>query len=912
MKRFIDLGVSVTALVVLAPLFALIALVIKLDSSGPVFFRQTRVGRGMRRFRVLKFRTMHQRPLDAAGPLLTVDGDARITRVGTFLRKTKLDEFPQLLNVLVGDMSLVGPRPEVPEYVELFARDYEIILAVRPGLTDPASFKYRSEGAMLRDAADPESEYVNRILPDKIRMAKAYVADSCLSLDLALMLKTVLEAVGMEAAPLARWIVRHRRPLVVGIHLLLIAAAYRLAWELRFDGQIPARETHLFWKFLPWLLVIRAVFFARFRLYQGLWRYSSLWDATNSATAVALSAVPFVIVVRLLYGEPAHPRTVFVIDAVLLIALMIGVRLVRRAYHELAAGRPGIRVLVFGASDAGELVIRELKKSEKYRAIGLLDDDPDTHGRRIHGVPVLGGRSHLPAILAKQKPAEILVALDRDDPALLRELLRLVEPFSVELTVLPAMTQSRGDRVELNDVRSVRLEDLLSRSPVQVDLDAQRAMLAGRAVLITGAGGAIGSELARHAASFGPSDLVLLDRHESGLRATAAALERGRPRMNVVSIMADVVDGDRIDDVMRRYRPGIVFHAAAYKDAGLVEANPCEAARNNVLGTQVLADAAHRWGVERFVHISSADAVSPVSLVGLTNRAAELLLRHVGDHSPTLFASVRFGDALASDRGIVARFMEQIRQGGPVLVADPEMRRSVLLFPEAAQLVLRAAACADGSAAYALDTGEQVRVADLARSLIRLSGRIPDEDVEIAYTGVTSGFRVSDELVAEDEEAVPTGTRAILCVRPRAPLAIDVRACLAALQLAVSRGDAVGVRAVLAELAGNVTRGFATETDAAHEPAAPEPERIHEQTCPACHGGRVRRIRTTTVFDKLMKELSARRLFFCEACKWRGWLVPRDPQCPPLPYQGTTDLTRLDDIAAPSDQRPQISPRKLA
>jgi len=256
--------------------------------------------------------------------------------------------------------------------------------------------------------------------------------------------------------------------------------------------------------------------------------------------------------------------------------------------------------------------------------------------------------------------------------------------------------------------------------------------------------------------------------------------------------------------------------------------------------------------------------------------------------------------------------MEQIRQGGPVTVPDAEVRRSVLLVPEAAQLVLRAAACADGSAVYVLDTGEQVRLADLARSLIRLSGRIPDEDIQIAYTGVADTSRVMEQLLTEDEEPMPTDTRAILRARHGAAAAIDVRPRLTALQLAVSRGDAVGVRSVLNDLAGNGTRGFAPEV--AEEPlptAGPVLERIQEQTCPSCQG-RVRRIRATTVFDRLMKELTARRLFFCEACKWRGWLLPRDPQCPPLPYQGTTDLTSLDDPAAKPEQRPQYSPRRLA
>jgi lipopolysaccharide/colanic/teichoic acid biosynthesis glycosyltransferase len=321
-KRFIDVSVSLAALLVLSPLLALIAVAIKLDSRGPVLFRQERVGRGMRRFRVFKFRTMRHEPNN--GMLVTVAGDDRITRIGRFLRKSKLDEFPQFLNVLIGDMSLVGPRPEVPKYVELFAKDYEIVLGVRPGLTDPASFKYRNEGALLQRAADPEREYIERILPDKIKLGKAYVAEASLSLDLVLILKTLLEAVGLEAAPMARGVIRHRRPIVVFIHLALVVISYYSAWHLRFDGNIPSREMRLFWQFLPWLLLIRANVFAIFRLYQGLWRYTSLNDGVNITVAVLSSIVPFVLLVRFGYGEVAHPRSVFIIDAVLLIASMWG------------------------------------------------------------------------------------------------------------------------------------------------------------------------------------------------------------------------------------------------------------------------------------------------------------------------------------------------------------------------------------------------------------------------------------------------------------------------------------------------------------------------------------------------------------------------------------------------------------
>jgi len=921
-KRFIDVCVALAALVVLVPLFAIIAVAIKLDSRGPVFFRQERMGRGMRRFRVFKFRTMVYAPVSTAGPLLTVDGDGRITRVGALLRKSKLDEFPQFLNVLIGQMSLVGPRPEVPKYVELFAKDYEIILGVRPGLTDPASFKYRHEGAILGRAQDPEKEYIERILPDKIKLAKSYVADSSLSLDLTLLVKTLLEAVGMEATPAVRAIIRHRRPLVIAIHLVLVVAAYYLAWFLRFDGSIPAYETQLFWQFLPWLLVIRASLFAMFRLYQGLWRYTSLEDGISIAAAVLLSIAPFVLVVRAFYGEAAHPRSVFVIDAVLLVALMSGVRLVRRAYHELAAGGEGIKVLVFGAADLGELMIRELKKSERYRVIGLLDDNSEKRGRRIHGVSVLGGRTELPRILAEQKPSEVLIAIANPDPPLLRDLLRLVYPFNVKLTMFPTVSQSLGKRVELSEVRSVRVEDLLTRPVVRVDEGALARLISGRRVMVTGAGGSIGSELSRQIASLGPESLVLFDRYENSLHAIRIELDR-RMKSGLSAIMGDVTDIRRVNEVMQRFRPEIVFHAAAHKHVPLMEDNQCEAVKNNIGGTRILAQAAEIHAVDRFILISTDKAVNPTSVMGATKRVAELLVQSLAPGSGTSFSTVRFGNVLGSNGSVVPLFLDQIRAGGPVTITHPEMRRFFMLIPEAVHLVLHAAAHADNGATYVLEMGEQVKLVDMARNLIRLSGFVPDEDVKIQFIGLRPGEKLSEEILGAHENAEPSGVEKIQCVTSSVPPPLDLIDKVATLERQAAAGDA---RAVVASLQSLVLEfcdalqpaRVIAETRA--EPAgestsvAVSPPELTELICLKCQSANVFRSRPRSLVERIKKEFTAQRIFRCEDCGWRGWALPLefgshesvDPS--PAPDLGSVDAV-TDPEPAPS--RPAFSPRDL-
>jgi len=881
-KRFLDVCVSLVTLVILAPLLAVVAIAIKLDSRGPVFFLQERVGRGMRRFRVVKFRTMTVPPANGEGLLLTVADDPRITSVGRFLRKTKLDEFPQLLNVLLGDMSLVGPRPEVPKYVELFAEDFEIVLGVRPGLTDPASFKYRNEAALLGAAADAEREYVQKILPDKIRLAKAYVADSSLLLDLTLILKTLLEAVGMEAMPVRRAILKRRRVIVVAIHQVLVVAAYYLAWNLRFDGRIPPTEMSIFWRFLPWLLAIRAATFAVFRLYQGLWRYTSMSDAMHIVSAVTVSALPFVLIVRFVYGEAQHPRSVFVIDAVLLIALMASVRLVRRAYYELGSGPLGVRILVFGAADTGEMIVRELKKSDQYRVVGLLDDDSQKHGRRIHGVEVLGGRNELPRVVAEKKPSELLIALTRPDPALMRDLVRLLAPFSVKLSIVSLRTQAAGERSARPETRDVQLEDLLARPVVYVDQQPVNRLLSSRHIMVTGAGGSIGSELCRQIVAHRPASLVLVDRYENGLHATRLDLEGARGATRLVAAVADVTDAQRMEALFQQHRPSIVFHSAAHKHVPLMEENPCEAVKNNVSGTRIVAELAHKHGVERFVLISTDKAVNPTSVMGASKRAAELVIRASAQQGSTSFSTVRFGNVLGSNGSVIPRFMDQIRAGGPVTVTHPDVRRFFMLIPEAVQLVIQAAAAAQNGATYALDMGEQIKLVDMARNLIRLSGLSPDEDIAIEFVGLRPGEKLSEELVGLGERSQPSGIGNILSIHVDEALDPSLMLRIADLERDAAGGAASEVLSGLYDLVGRAQETSATADVAAPLLAAKDVWVVDRpQVCPDCQHG-VHRSRARGMREGFIRGLTHQRLYRCEKCGWRGWLTPLEYPAPPL------------------------------
>jgi FlaA1/EpsC-like NDP-sugar epimerase len=561
----------------------------------------------------------------------------------------------------------------------------------------------------------------------------------------------------------------HRRPLIGLFHVVLIIASSWLAMLLRFDGSIPDVEWQLWWQVLGALVLIRGLAFMPLRLYEGLWRYTGIWDLRNIIVGVVGSSLVFFVLVRVVLGLTRYPLTVFIIDSLILIVLMGGVRLTRRIYGELwPASSRERRVLVFGAGGAGEMIVRDMRsdRASVYEPIGFIDDDIAKVGQRIHGVPVLGTRTNLARIIRERKPTEFLIAVPSVEPHVLRSVLRALEPFKLPIKTLPNLRDVLSGRVTMNQIRDLVVEDLLSRAPVGLDASPVLTLLGGRRVLIAGAGGSIGSELARQIVAAGASHVILFERHEHSLYTIMNELEARRSAPVVLPIIGDVTDAVRLDQVFADYHPEIVFHAAAHKHVPLMEQNPCEAVKNNVKGTRLLAECAKRFGVERFIFISSDKAVHPTSVMGATKRASELTLQALAPQSRTHFLTVRFGNVLASSGSVVPRFLAQIKAGGPVTVTHPEMRRYFMLIPEAVQLVLHAAARGDAGDVYALEMGEQIRIVDLARNLIRLCGFIPGEDIVISFIGRRPGEKLEEQLVDENEIIGPSGHDKIIRVRP--------------------------------------------------------------------------------------------------------------------------------------------------
>jgi FlaA1/EpsC-like NDP-sugar epimerase len=590
-------------------------------------------------------------------------------------------------------------------------------------------------------------------------------------------------------------LLKYRRVFVVLLHLAIVVVSSYTAFLLRFDGVIPPSYLQVYLQVLPWLIVVRMITFAPFKLYEGLWRYAGIWDLRNIIVGVVVSSGLFYQITRWTLPDLGYPRSILLIDSVLLVMAMGGSRLSRRLAHELSRTERSKRVLVLGAGDAGEKIVRDMRsdKSSPYEPIGFVDDNQAKIGIHIHGVPVLGTRASLPVLIEQYQPNELLLAVPSASAAFVSDVVRTLEPYKVPIKTLPNVRDLASGRALISQIRTLKIEDLLERAPIGFETQPLHQLIGGKRVLVSGAGGSIGSELCYQIATLQPQALMLLDRYENGLFGVVNGLASRNGHCEVHSLIGDVTDGRRLNALMERYQPDIVFHAAAHKHVPLMEANPCEAVKNNVYGTRLIMEASERHGVECFVLISTDKAVNPTSVMGTTKRIAELLVQSMNRRGRTSYVAVRFGNVLASNGSVVPTFMEQIKAGGPVTVTHPDMRRFFMLIPEAVQLVLHAAAHAEAGTLYVLEMGEQVKLLDMARNLIRLSGLVPDEDIEIVYTGLRPGEKLAEELVGHDERLEASAVEKVLRVRTMSPpnmARLDGQ--VAALERAAFEGDVEG------------------------------------------------------------------------------------------------------------------------
>ncbi|TBH21918.1 polysaccharide biosynthesis protein [Thermus thermamylovorans] len=540
------------------------------------------------------------------------------------------------------------------------------------------------------------------------------------------------------------------------LDLLLWALATPLAFTLRLEGLPPQyREVALVYALLG--LPVKALLVYFFGLHLQAWSRVGVRDLLRLLKAVVLGTAVLLLFAWLLAAYLPVPKSVPPIAGVLALLAMGGARLATRLYWENRRGQgtTGRRVLVAGAGEAGSLIAGEMLRHPEagLRPVGFLDDDPNKRGQTIKGVPVVGSLQDLPKAVRELAVEEVLIAMPSAPGSVVRQVVNLARLSRVPYRILPPLYEILSGRVGLPQIREVRLEDLLRRRPVRLNLEEIAGYLEGRVVLITGAGGSIGSEVSRQVARFHPDLLLLLGRGENSLFQLEKELEVEWPELRYKVVVADVRHREGLEQVFRLYRPHVVFHAAAHKHVPLMEAWPSEAVFNNVGGTRNLVELALVYGVERLVNISTDKAVNPTSVMGASKRVAEMVVSWGAKRAKEGqdFVSVRFGNVLGSRGSVVPLFLEQIRRGGPVTVTHPEMRRYFMTIPEATQLVLQAGSMGGRGLVYVLDMGEPVRILDLAKDLIRLAGLEPYRDIEIVFTGMRPGEKLYEELLTAEE-----------------------------------------------------------------------------------------------------------------------------------------------------------------
>ena len=555
-------------------------------------------------------------------------------------------------------------------------------------------------------------------------------------------------------------VLHYRSWLVIGMQLSLIVAANLTAFLLRFDADIPPPYDRMVWRYLPAVLLIFGSGLWAFGIQRGLWRYVGLHDIGRIFAASVVCASAFFAVFHMGLGWTEYPRSIIILTGLLSGLYLAGIRVSVRWFREWLqiVGPTAKRVLIVGAGHAGELLVRDMLSDAAYgsRPVAFVDDDPIKRGMKIHGIPVVGTIADIKLASDRMEIHEIVVAIPSASTTVKQKVLAGSEGCAVPIKILPSVKRLLGDPVSLRQIRSMSLEDLLQREPIQTDRQELHPLIDGKTILVTGAGGSIGSELCRQIAHYRPESLVLLDQYENTLHTLLLELRASFPDIGVLPVIGDVTMADRIEEVFRQTGPDLVFHAAAHKHVPLMELNPKEAIRNNVLGTRVVAEVALKTGVERFVLISTDKAVNPSSVMGVTKRIAEHVIQGFSAKGLTKFTVVRFGNVLGSNGSVVPMFAEQIRKGGPVTVTDPEIKRFFMTIPEAVQLVLQASVMGQGGDVFVLDMGEQIKVADIARNMIVLSGLVPEKDVEIVFTGLRPGEKLYEELFEATEQVEPT------------------------------------------------------------------------------------------------------------------------------------------------------------
>ena len=566
--------------------------------------------------------------------------------------------------------------------------------------------------------------------------------------------------------------VNPRTFIAIGHDIVVAALVWTFTFSLRWNFELDRSTQIILFQTLPAVLAVQVGCFVYFGLYRGIWRYASIHDMRLIAMSVGTSALIIPILLLLWRNGLGVPRSLYFLNPLLLILFMCAGRLLYRWWKEKAMGAKGVEpqpVILLGAGNAALSLIDELNRNPYWYVIGVLDDNPNKVGRQMGGVRILGHWEQLEQIARDSNCKHAVLAVGATNHATRRRVFELCERAHIKLLVIPDVQELMSGQVKVSQIRYVDVDDLLGRDPVSLDTGGLRQMLEGKSVLVTGGGGSIGSELCRQIARFKPGQIIIYELSEFALYRVTEDLKRAFPEQRLVPTVGDIKDAARLQEIFERHRPTIVYHAAAYKHVPILEENNAwQAVRNNAWGTRVLADVASRFDIERFVYISSDKAVNPTNVMGATKRLAEMILQYQHSMATLPMVLVRFGNVLGSSGSVIPKFREQIANGGPITVTHPDITRYFMSIPEATQLVLQAGLMGRGGETFVLDMGQPIRIVDLARTMVRLSG-YTEADIPIAFTGLRPGEKLFEELLADNEKTLPTPHAKLRVSRPIDP-----------------------------------------------------------------------------------------------------------------------------------------------
>ena len=557
--------------------------------------------------------------------------------------------------------------------------------------------------------------------------------------------------------------------LVLATDIFLIIFCYVASYFIRFDGLPPEKYVSIMVKMLPFILAVRLAALIYFKLHKSIWQYASIKDLAQIIKAVSISSV--IIVAFVMALATGHPRSVFIIDWLLLIMALSGARFIIRLTRPIRWQQQNSngnsrrkKLLIVGAGDVGEMILRDViyRYGRGYDVIGLVDDDPGKYRKRIHGVTVLGTRSDIPSIVRNKNVEEIIIAIPSLAPDQMQDIVNLCIKSGAKYRTTPSISDLVDGTVKVEELREVKLEDLLKRDEMFLNREKIESYIRGKRVLITGAGGSIGSELARQVARLSPRKLILFEKSENVLFYIDMELGSFFPVLQKIAVVGDICDAKRVKEVFTEFKPQIIFHAAAHKHVPLMETNSMEAIKNNIFGTKVIMEEAINCGTERFIMLSTDKAVEPTSLMGISKKISEMFVAALAKRHKTKFMAVRFGNVLGSEGSVILTFKKQIEKGGPVTVTHPDIKRYFMTIVEAAGLVMEAGSMGHGGEIFILEMGKQVKIVDLARDMIKLSGLKPDRDIEIKFTGLRPGEKMYEALIADNEAIFATDNKKIM------------------------------------------------------------------------------------------------------------------------------------------------------